>query len=400
MAEIEFSFIADDPVRIGTLQSALTEFEGRSRVKVRARVFPWATAWEELFKIVVSEAGPDVSEIGTTWLSSLVSMNALRPFSGQEVAALGGPSVFVPAAWQSGSVRNNVGAWVIWAIPYTTDPWVLYYRRDLLAQAGIDEQAAFQTLERLEGTLHRLQESGMPSPWVIPTVQSYVALHALAHWVWGAGGHFIRADGKRTRFNEPEARAGMLACFRLHRYIAPAARNLDAAQVTELFRMGGVAVALAGHWLLDTMRQGGAAPVVSANLGLAIPPGVPFVGGTGLVLWRHCRHVREAVELVRFLSSDQAQAKYGVQIGLPTRLAALERPPFTTDPGYKVIGQSLRIGRGFQATYMWGLVEEKLTAAVAELRAEVFANPDIDLEAVIAERMGALAARLDSILSG
>ncbi len=49
---------------------------------------------------------------------------------------------------------------------------------------------------------------------------------------------------------------------------------------------------------------------------------------------------------------------------------------------------------------MWSLVEEKLMAALGELWAEVFANPDIDLKAVIAERMGALAARLDSILSG
>lgn len=400
MTEIEFSFMSDEPAgRADVLRSALAEFEAQYNIHVRTRTFPWETAWAELVRIGLYRSGPDVSEVGSTWTESLVSMGALRPFTEQEAASVGGPSAFVSACWQSALIRDRAGRNVVQAIPMVADPRVLYYRHDLLERAGLDERVAFQTLAQLEKTLHSLQEAGIASPWVMPT-RAHAALQVLASWVWGAGGHFISADGRCTQFNAPAARAGILAYFNLRRFMPPS--GLDAGQALAAFLQGQSAVTIAkyGLFLSQVQEPYDAAPQVVANLAVAPVPAIPFVGGSNLVIWKHSRHPREAVELVRFLTAQHVQSHYIPQAGLlPARLSALGEAIFTNDPS-QVISETLKIGRGFSATYMWGLVEERLAATLGEMWEEILANPDLDVERVVTERVGTLAERLDDTLSG
>ena len=101
---------------------------------------------------------------------------------------------------------------------------------------------------------------------------------------------------------------------------------------------------------------------------MALVPGVPFVGGSNLAIWEHSRRAKEASELVRFLSSRPVQATTVPQAGLlPVRLDVVNDPPFTTDPLYQVLSQGLKTGRGLRATYLWGLAESKLVAALTRV---------------------------------
>ena len=396
MAELELSIMSATSNPPDALVRALKEFEARNGIHVRVRVFSWNTAWAELMKVALYRTGPDISEVGTTWIDSLTMMDTLRPFTLNETASLGGLSVFLPSSWKSGSM---LGGQQTWAVPWLADTRVIYFRRDLLRQVGIDEQSAFETHEQLTRTLHRLQENGVTVPWVMPTVQTLPALHTLASWVWGAGGHFISADGRHTQFSEPKARAGMCAYFDLHRYLAPSARNLDDNQANVIFRQGKAAAIISGQWLLNAIRHQEAAPEVVANLGVALVPGVPFVGGSNLVVWRHSRRVNEAMELVRFLTSPQVQTSYVSQAGLlPARRDALTASPFTTEPPFQVISASLKTGRGFQAAYMWGLIEDGLIATLGVLWKAIFSNPELDIEQEVAERMQVLARSLNHTL--
>jgi multiple sugar transport system substrate-binding protein len=225
----------------------------------------------------------------------------------------------------------------------------------------------------------------------------------MASWVWGAGGHFISDDGKHTRFSEPEALAGALAYFGLYRYMSPEMQNLSAGRASDLFRQGKVAATISGQWMMNlVLDQHDALPEVIDNLGVALVPGVPFVGGESLVIWAHTHHPREAVELVRFLTSRGVQSVYCMPryALLPARLEALEIPPFTDAPHYQTVVRSLKKGKGFRATYMWGLVEERLGAALSELWQRILTDSSLDLERVVTEYLKALALRLDGILAG
>jgi multiple sugar transport system substrate-binding protein len=398
MIELELSLIQADSKPPDAILAVLSDFETQRKIRVRVRAFSWSTAWSELVRVALHKSGPDVSEIGTTWVDSFTSMSSLRPFLRSELATIGGPSTFLPASWTSGSPPNREE---MWSIPWMADTRAIYYRRDLLRQAGIDEQSAFQSPDQLAQTLHCLQESGVAIPWLMPTAPRADTLHTLASWVWGAGGHFTSDDGRRTRFNEPEARAGIRAYFGLHRYLAPAARNLTDHQANRTFCDGKAAALVGGYLVLHSIRHQDAAPEVIAETGMALMPGIPFVGGSNLAIWEHSRHPKEALELVRFLASQPVQATAVLQAGLlPVRLDVLNNPPFTTDPLYQVVGQSLKTGRGLRATYLWGLAEAKLVAALSELWADTFAAETSDQESIIAGHLEPLAPVLDRILSG
>jgi multiple sugar transport system substrate-binding protein len=390
MAQLEFSLLsASEPIL-----AAVREFEAQSGIQVQVNIMTWDSAWAELVRMALFGAGPDLSEVGTTWAESLVAMNALRPFSAHEVSLLGGPTAFLPALWRSAADGQA------WAIPWLADTRVLYYRRDWLAEAGIEEATAFATAEQFQQTLHTLNANRPDIAWIIPTARTLSLLHNLAPWVWGQDGHFLSQDGKRTRFNEAAARTGIEAHYRLHPYLIPSAQATAESVTNDLFRQGKAAVTLSGRWTLTEIEMGRVVPEVKANLGIARVPGISFVGGSDLVIWKNSRHAREAIELARYLTGAEIQSGT-IRQGpfLPARRDALTDTAFRAHPHYAHFAESLETGRGFLGTYMWGLVEDKLTATLARLWADLFANPNADLTELIANRLQPLAAKLDQTLA-
>jgi multiple sugar transport system substrate-binding protein len=397
MTELEFSIMYTKDDVIEALRLALEDFEKFHRIRVRLRILSWDTAWSELLKVALYKSGPDVSEIGTSWVGSFISMDVLRQFSKREISTWGRPSVFLPSSWQT---RTGLDEAKIWAIPWLTDTRVIYYRRDLLQQAGIDEQTAFQTSEQFMDTLHHLQESSVAIPLAIPTAQQQLTLHILASWVWTTGGRFISPDGRHVLFHRPEAREGMKAYFDLRRYLVPAAHNLTDNEINILFGKGEVAIIITGHWELNVIKQREVVPGVIDNLGMAIVPGMPFVGGSDLVVWKRSRQAEAAIALIRHLISQPVQTNAIASKGLlPARCDVFDAPPFTTDPYYRVISESLKKGRGFRATYMWGLIEDKLTATVSKMWTELLANPELGVEEVINQHIEPLARELNHTLA-
>jgi multiple sugar transport system substrate-binding protein len=395
MAELELAIMSRGPTTAAAFKPLLEEFESEHRTRIRLRILEWDTAWAELLKVALYQHGPDVSEIGSTWLGSFVAMRALQSFADDAVVALGGPAAFIPSTWESGALaRHPLERAIRWAIPWWADTRILYYRRDILAQAGIDGQTAFQSSGQLDWTLNRLLEAGVSIPWVIPTHQSRMTIHNVASWVWGAGGNFISGDGRRTLFNWPEARAGIRTYFQLARYLTKPARELDDTQSDALFIQGKASVTISGPWL----RQF-AEPEIIANMGITLPPGTPFVGGSHLVCWKHSVYREAAIQLIRFLTSQHLQTAFGQRAGLlPTRPDVLAEPPFADDPLYQIVYQGLQQGRSFRPLALWGLVEEQLNETFSDLWADILANPDQDVDEAIASRLESLGQRLDLAL--
>jgi multiple sugar transport system substrate-binding protein len=375
------------------LQPLLDQFESEYHIHIRLRLLAWDTAWSDLVKVALYGDGPDVSEIGSTWLGDLGAMNALRLFDEADITMLGRSSAFLPSAWQGGRL---VGQSQTLAIPWFTGARLLFFRRGLLEHAGLDEHTAFQSAERLDHTLGRLQASGVAVPWTVPTGFTHTTLLNVASWVWGAGGDFVTADGKQTLFSQPEARAGLRAYFALGRYLAPSVRHLNGLQPDDQFLSNNdTAMTLSGPWLFNAARKRG----IADALGAALPPGASFVGGSHLVIWKHTRKPGAALQLIRFLAQSEAQIAHSQHVGLlPARLAALDAPPFAADPLWQLAITGIKMGRSFPVTRSWGLMEDRLTRELSGLWADVLADPELDLDAAIKKRLEPLAMRLDLVL--
>jgi multiple sugar transport system substrate-binding protein len=387
--EIEFSIMADSA---NNIQALLDQFEAEQHIRVRVRLLSWDTAWSELVRVALYGQGPDVSEIGSTWLGDIIAMNALRPFNEREIAALGRPEAFLPVAWRGVHPPGHVNAW---AIPWFVGARLLFYRRRLLQQAGVDAGTAFQNAGQLDQALDRLQAAGVGVPWTVPTGTTHTTLLNVASWVWGAGGDFISVEGKRTLFNQPPARAGLRAYFALGRFLAPSVRHLNGLEPDQQFLQGpDTAMTLSGSWLFEQVG-----PELKEQLGVALPPGASFVGGSHLIVWKHTLKAESALKLIHFLTRPQAQATYSQRVGLiPAVQEAFKSPPYAGDPLWQLVIEGVRTGRSFPVVRSWGLVEDRLTKELSELWREVLHNPNPDLDALLAKRFDLLAQRLDLVL--
>ncbi len=393
---IDLSLASHRPAATQILQQIIRRYEQSRRSSIQFTVFDWQKIWKELVNIGIYKRGADLSEVGTTWIGSFVSMNVLRSFSPAEIDQIGGKAIFLPTAWQTTSL---VGDARVWAIPFLSDVRVIFYWRDMLAKARVEEAIAFASFEGIEETFKRLMKV-IPSPWAVPTdVTTQDTLHNASSWVWAAGGDFVRADGRKVGFAQPESLAALKAYFGLHRFMPQGTHPLGGNQIVDLFQKRQVAAILSGPWLLPYLQEQPNYDDYASRVGIALPPGPSFVGGTDLIVWRHARYEEECIDLIRHLVSPQAQIEFCPASGLlPVRMEALADPFYTTDSYNKVLVEALQKGRTPTPFALWGMVEDKLSTSFAQVWSDIFTRRRDSLDAILTRHLEGLARRLDIML--
>ena len=103
-------------------------------VKVVTQAIPWAAAHEKLITAIAGNNTPDISQLGTTWIPEFVSIEALAEVN----TFVEGPSSIKPEIYFSSSWKTNIIDGKIYGIPWYVDTRVLFYRTDLLKEAGYD----------------------------------------------------------------------------------------------------------------------------------------------------------------------------------------------------------------------------------------------------------------------
>lgn len=360
------------------LRAALAAFEEQHDVRVNLVFLEWTEGWPELSRYVAAEKGPDISEIGSTWLPSLVSMNALVPFSLPELSALGGEEIFFPRAWQGVVWKDRA-----YAMPWFCDARLLFYRQDLLQKANISPERAFSSPDSFYETLETLHKAGIPNLWAIPTWRHANNVHLISSWIWGYGGDFMSADGKKLVLDQPAALHGITRYFETTRFMSGerVAGTTD-PDLVERFIQGQTAILPSGPWVVtgDIQR---ATSEVRQGWNLTSLPGGSFVGGSHLVVWRYSRKRDLAIKLLSYLASEKAQADlYAERHMLPANQKALQAQKDLEH--IDEIVNVLKTGRTFPNLSVWSRIEERLVAELNGIWADVLAMPaeDISYEAV------------------
>lgn len=395
MKEVSLSLMFHNEQSMAAIQSVLDAFERQYYIRVNLSILSWKTGHIELTNGAIYQRGPDVSEIGSTWASGLITMNALRPFSPQDLAQIGKPEEFIPALWNTSGTPGDERTWTI---PYTADTYMIYYRKDLLRKAGLDELTAFQSHVQIDETVKRLSEMGIEMPICLPD-DRHTLLHTLASWVWGQGGDFCSSDGKKVLFDKPESLAGMRAYFGLFRHLTPAAfTKASCERSIDLFCHGYSAIHFHDMPVMFPERE--MLPEVLENWGVAPFPKPYFMGGTNLVIWQHSKNTQAAVDLVRFLTSATSMAETVTSFRLlPTRLAVLSMPEFMNDSVLKNLENVAIEGRSYPPVRLWGMIEERLIATLFDMRSDILSNPQADIDSIIHQKIIPLAQKLNITLS-
>jgi multiple sugar transport system substrate-binding protein len=168
-------------------------------IRVHVQQIPWTAAHEKLLTAYVGGAMPDVAQLGNTWVSEFAAIRALAPLGpwierSPELAA----EEYFAGIWSTNVVSDTV-----WGVPWYVDTRVIFYRTDLLAQAGYDSMP--QTWDGWVEAMHAIKRVTGPDRYAIflPTNEwAQPAIFGLQN-----GSTLLAADGTRGAFSEPAFRA-------------------------------------------------------------------------------------------------------------------------------------------------------------------------------------------------
>jgi len=361
---------------LADIEKLLKEFEAQNPgIKIKITSVDWGAAWTKITTAATSGDVPDLVQIGSTWVGSLSSMNALMDLKGR-VAELGGKNIFIPAAWRTTGIE---GSGQITAIPWFMDARAMFYRTDVLREAGIDPKeldnwgSFAMALKKIKDA--KVSIDGLEiSPLGISGKNDWNVIHNLSPWIWSAGGDFISKDGKRSVLNSNETLKGVLYYIDLVRagYVPIEYLELNTAQVSSNFNNGSCAIYFDGPYEVKTLTtppgQGGAAgSLTSRNFAVAPYPRGPkgrttFVGGSNLGIFKDAKHPEEAFKVIQYLTSKKAQVDYSKVTGfLPVRREAFDDPYFSSDPNRRVFKEAVLYGNTYPCIPAWGLLEPVLT---------------------------------------
>ncbi len=165
-----------------------------------------------------------------------------------------------------------------------------------------------------------------------------------------------------------------------------------------MFIGGKAAVAISGPWSITSAVS--QHPDVAANMGLAIPHGCSYTGGSSLIIWQKTAQTSAALELIEHMTSREFQTLFPKTIGLlPARLDSLESFPLPDPALYPLVLEGLKTGRSLPSLGLWGLIEDRLAHAIPHIWDEILASPEPDLEAVYDKHITPLANRLNITMS-
>lgn len=111
-------------------------------------------------------------------------------------------------------------------------------------------------------------------------------------------------------------------------------------------------------------------------------------------------HVEESLQLVRFLTSQEAQLRLAqLRTLLPARPAILTDPRLNADPRFHALSSNVARGQSLPRDERWAAIEWQLSAALGAVWQDALAAPEPDLDEILARHLRPLARRLNVTLA-
>jgi multiple sugar transport system substrate-binding protein len=390
------------------MEAALEPFTADTGIKVDVEVVDWGVQLDRIRNAAVSGEGPDVTQAGTTQVPFFAALGGFEDLSSQ-VEDIGGEGAYPDGVWQTTQVVGQDG---VWSTPWFTEARSIYYRKDVLKKAGVDEATAFEDWDAFRATLEAIKEK-VPGiqPFGTPGKKAFDLVHHVMPFVWDAGGTELSEDSSKSTINSPEAVEGVQFFADLVKdgLVNPAQLERDGTQVENQFKGGKVAVWMGGPWVLGSIpreEDENWVPAARKNVGLAPMPAGPngdaftFVGGSNLMMFKSSENKNEAWELMKFLSQDQVQTDYASLLGMfPARTEPQQSYGESNGANFEAVFEAIQQGRTYSPIPQWGAIENAYLGRFGNILDSAAGKGDSYGPDVVQQQLDEAAKEADGLLA-
>lgn len=376
----------------------LPEFERRNPgIRVEVQQIPWRAAHEKLLTAYVGDATPDLAQLGNTWIPELVALDALTALDPwlERSSAIAEDDYFV-GIWKTNRIDGRS-----YGIPWYVDTRLLFYRKDLLAEAGVPEPPG--TWAEWRDAMRRVKAEVGPD--------RYAAFLPLDEWqapvilALQRGSTLLRDGGRYGAFRDSRFREAFAFYVDLFREgLAPVLDHNQLGNVYQEFARGYFAMYVTGPWNIGEFRRRLPEAVRDEWMTAPLPapdgaaPGVSVAGGSSLVIFESARHKAAAWKLIEYLSTPARQARFHELTGdLPARKSAWRTSSLAGDRHAPAFWRQLQRVEPTPKVPEWERIADKVRAyAEAAVRGEMtttdaLAALDRDVDRILEKRRWMLA---------
>lgn len=355
-------------------------------IHVEYEILSWSRAWAKLIQAVKEKSGPDIMQVGTTWIGTLGYLGAVQKLDAKKIDA----ESFNPLLFNMCKSFRH-----LWAIPWFGEARVLFYRKDFFEKTEID----LSSIDRWESFTHactKLSKLHTHTHQITPLgfsgYKEQAILQDLASWIWSHGGDFLSHDGKHSAINHPGAKEGLKTFLDLIScgHISKLSLGQSSGEVAEnFFFHDAYAFYFSSSWPLQVYLDPSSKHYIgknkAKNFGIAPVPSGPtgkfnFAGGSALAVSSFTNHPEEAWSFLEFMTSPESMARYCQNINmLPSRRdvsVVLNQIEGTKEVFDKAIDD---LGRSFPSHPLWGSIEQILVNGIAHSLRDYQSNFDQEM---------------------
>lgn len=321
-AQLEFWTFLDpdgtDP-RGAALKSIVESFnDEHDDIEVTVRSIHFSKIDAEIIRATASGSGPDITNIPTKQLAAHIDAGTLAPlddFAGDWLAEWEDDLIF-----PLDGMRD--GADALMAIPWETRGWVLWYRADLLKEAGVEVPTSLDELRTSAAAVREYYDNKVTGLAVGFSAEGLGAdyIEKYIPFTWAFGGEVLDGDGKAAFNGDGGVKAlEYIASLRESGAFGDEVLNMTADDVVNGIKTGNIAMAIEGTFRVAAARAGDG---VGANLQTAPIPGVsgnaptPAVGQS-LAIGVNTEYSEQAWEFIQWYLSPESQLKFAPAGVLP-----------------------------------------------------------------------------------
>jgi len=279
----------------------------------------------------------DVIGLDVIWIAEFARAGWLRPLN--DLVDELPMDDFLPGPIEACTYRDT-----LYALPWFTDAGLLYYRKDLLHEYGLEEPETWNDLQDAVRTIRR--DYPVLSGFIIQGEQYEGLICNVMEFIWSHGGD-VWDDSGRWQLATPEAETALQRLIDFIRVDDITPRGVLTYQEEEsrhVFQDGRAVFLRNWPYVWELANNPATGSKVVGNIGIAPLPGeepgqhAATLGGWNLGISAFSEYPEESWKLARFFMEYDQMKRFSIDGGrLPTRISLykdpdiLERSPYFED---------------------------------------------------------------------